>query len=154
MKERRAHGEEIGRGEVGAGAVLAGEVEEVLVGGNGGDEGGGVGEVFEVEELGFDGGVAAFDIGVGVRAGGRIEAMEGAQDGDRAVEAVRAGVDGVAVELGKRPPFITCITPRQRTSPSTEILIRNALMIVNKSRIDLFGYSLFSFFACTGSLRF
>jgi hypothetical protein len=88
-KERRAHGEEIGRSEVGARAVFAGEVEEVLVGGGGGDEGGSVVEMFEVEEFGFDGGVAGFDVGVGVWASGRVEAMEGTRGGDGAVKAVR-----------------------------------------------------------------
>jgi hypothetical protein len=100
VKERRAHGEEISRSEVGAGAVFACEVEEVLVGGCRGDVGGSVEEEFEVEELGFDGGVGAFDVGVGVRASGRVEAMESAQGSDGAVKAVRAVVDGVAVELG------------------------------------------------------
>jgi hypothetical protein len=100
MKERRAHGEEIGRSEVGTGAVFAGEVEEVLVGGGGGDEGGSVGKVFEVEEFGFDGCAAGFDVGVGVGASGRVEAMECPRGGDGAVKAVRAVVDGVTVELG------------------------------------------------------
>ncbi len=42
-----------------------------LAGGDGGEEVGWIAEGFEVEELGFDGGVAALDVGVGVgRAGG------------------------------------------------------------------------------------
>ena len=64
---RGARDEEIGRGEIAAGAVLAGEVKKVLVGGDGGEEVGGVLEGFQIEELGLDGGVAAWALG---RAGG------------------------------------------------------------------------------------
>ncbi|TAG28596.1 MAG: hypothetical protein EAZ36_05650 [Verrucomicrobia bacterium] len=74
---RSAKSKEVGgRGAV-AGAVFAGEVEEVLVGGDRGEEVVGAGEGFEVEELGFDGGVAAFDggvcVGVGVGVGGGLK---------------------------------------------------------------------------------
>lgn len=96
---RGALGEEFGRSVITTGAVLAGEVEEGLVGGDGGEEVRGVAEGFQVEELGFDGGVAAFDVGVGVGASGRVEAVRGAGGGEGAVEAVGAVVDGVAVEL-------------------------------------------------------
>lgn len=94
-----AGGENLGRRAEATGAIFAGEVEEVLVGGDGGEEVGRAGEVFEIEELGLDGGVAAFDIGIGIGTCGGIEAMPGARGGDAAVEAVRAVVDGVAIEL-------------------------------------------------------
>ncbi len=98
---RGALGEECGRGAVTAGAVFTGEVEAVLVGGDGGEEERRAGEVLQVEALGLDGGVAAFDVdvGVGVGAGGRIEAVARAGGDEAAVEAVGAVVDGVAVEL-------------------------------------------------------
>ena len=97
---RGARGEEIGRSEIATGAVLAGEVEEVLVGGDGGEEVGGVAEGFQIEELGFDGGVAAFDVGVGVRVGGGIEAVGGADRSEGTVKTVGAVAHGVAVKLG------------------------------------------------------
>lgn len=97
---RGAFGEEIGRGGVAAGAVFAGEVEEVLVGGRGGEEVRGVVETFQIEELGFDRGVAAFDIGIGVGVGRRVEAVSGADGREGAVKTVGTVVDGVAVELG------------------------------------------------------
>jgi hypothetical protein len=82
---RGARGEEIGRGEVAACAVFAGEVEAMLVGRESGEEVGGVGESLHVEELRHDGGVAGFDVGVGAGMGGRIEAV----GGTTAVRALR-----------------------------------------------------------------
>ena len=94
-----ARDEDVGWGAIATGAVLAGEVEEVLVGGDRVEEVGGPPEVLEVEELGLDGGVTALDVGVGVGAGWRVEAVLGAGGQDGAVESIRTVVDGVAVEL-------------------------------------------------------
>jgi hypothetical protein len=76
------------RSLVGAGAVAAGEVEEVPAGGGGGEEVLWAVEGFEVEELTFDGGMGAFDIGVAVGSGGRVEAVVRIGGEDGAVEGV------------------------------------------------------------------
>ena len=66
---RSVLGEKLGGSVIAEGAVLADEVAEDLVGGDGGQDVGRAAEVFQSEELGFDGGVAAFDIGVEGRVG-------------------------------------------------------------------------------------
>jgi len=93
-------GEKVGGRVVAARAVFAREVEEVLVGGGGGEEVGRIAEGLEVEELRFDGGVAAFDVGVGVGVCRRIEPVGGADRGKSAVKTVVAVVHCVTVELG------------------------------------------------------
>lgn len=71
-----------------------------MVGGNFGEEVRFGGEDLSVKEFGFDGAVNAFDIGIGVGAGGGIEAVFGLEvllEGE--VEAADSIITGIAIEL-------------------------------------------------------
>jgi hypothetical protein len=81
-------------------AVFSGGVVPELVGGSFGEEVGFGGKDLGIEVFGFNGVVDAFDIGVGVGASGRIEAMlgtEGLLDGE--MKAFGPVVDCIAVEF-------------------------------------------------------
>jgi hypothetical protein len=92
--------EEIGAAFIPARAILASGVVPELIGCRLSEEIGFGGEDLSIEEFGFDGIVNTFDIGVGIRAGGRVEAVFGAEgllDGE--VKAFGSVVDGVAVKF-------------------------------------------------------
>src|SRR6267142_4845333 len=93
-------GQEIGRALIAARAVFAGDVVPELVSSTFGEEVGSRVKTLSVVKLGFDGVMDTFDIGVGIRTGGRVEGMLGAPallDGE--VKAFRAIVYGIAIEL-------------------------------------------------------
>jgi hypothetical protein len=92
--------EEIGGAFITARAVLASGVVPELIGCRLSEEVGFGGEDLSIEEFGFDGIVNTFDIGVGIRTGGRVEAVFGAEgllDGE--VKAFGSVVDSVAVKF-------------------------------------------------------
>ena len=96
----RFEGEEVGGALVVPGTVLASGVVPELVGGGFGEEISFRGKDLGIEEFGFDGVMDAFDIGIGIRAGGRVKAVlrtEGLLDGE--VKALRAVVKGIAIEF-------------------------------------------------------
>ena len=93
--------EQISGGFISARAVFAGGIVPELVGGNFAEEIICGSKDLGIEELGFDGVVDAFAVGVGVGTGGGIEAMLGLMFLlDRGVESAGLILVGVAVELG------------------------------------------------------
>ena len=96
-------GEQIGGAFISARTIFAGGVVPELVGGSFSKEIGFGREDLSIEQISFDGVVNAFDIGVGVGAGGGIKAVLGLMflfDGP--VKAADLIVDGVAVVFGSQ----------------------------------------------------
>ena len=92
-------GQQVGRAFVAARTVLAGGVVPELIGGLGKEICFG-GKNLSIEEFGFDGVVDTFDIGIGIGAGRRIEAVLGVEGLlDAQVKTVGPIMDGIAIEL-------------------------------------------------------
>jgi hypothetical protein len=92
--------EEIGGALVAARANFASGVVPELIGGRLSEEVRFGGEDLSIEELGFNGVVNTFDIGIGIGTGGRVEPMLGAEgllNGE--VKALGSVVDGAAVKF-------------------------------------------------------
>ena len=92
--------QEVGGALIASGTVLASGIVPELVGGGFGEEVSFGGKDVGIEQFGFDGVMHTFDIGVGIGASGRVEAVFGAEgllDGE--VKALGPVVDGVAVKF-------------------------------------------------------
>ena len=72
-------GQEVSGAFVAVGTVFAGGVVPELVGGGFGEEVGFRRKDLGIEQFGFDGVVDAFDVGIGIGAGGRVETVLGAE---------------------------------------------------------------------------
>ena len=73
--------EEVGGAFVTARTVLASGIVPELIGGGLSEEVGFGGEDLNIEEFGFDGVVNTFDIGIGIKTGGRAEYRRHASGG-------------------------------------------------------------------------
>ena len=92
--------QEVGRALVAAGTVFTSGVVPELVSGGFGEEISFGGKDLSIEEFGLDGVMHTFDIGIGIGAGGRVEAVlgpKGLLDGK--VKAHRPVVNGIAIEF-------------------------------------------------------
>jgi len=97
---RSFEGEQIGGTFVTPRTVFTRGIVTELVGGGFSQEVGFGGKDLGIEQFGFDGGVNTFDVGVGVGAGRRIEAVLGLMFlFDRQMEATDLVVDGIAIKF-------------------------------------------------------
>jgi hypothetical protein len=92
--------QEVGGAFVAPGTILASGIVPELVGGGFGEEIGFGGKDLSIEEFGFDGVMHTFNIGIGIGARRRVEAVlstEGLLDGE--VKALGPVVNGIAIEF-------------------------------------------------------
>ena len=93
-------GQEVCGTFVTAGTVFSGGVVPELISGGLSEEVGFGGKDLGIEQFGFDGVVDAFDIGIGIGAGGRIKVVLGTEGLlDSKMKALGPVVDGIAIEF-------------------------------------------------------
>ena len=93
-------GEKVGRTLVTARTIFARGVVPELISRGLGEEVSLGGKDLSIEQLGFDGVMDTFDIGIGVGTGGRVEAVLGAEALlDAEMKALGPVMDGIAIEL-------------------------------------------------------